>query len=187
EEEKELYKRLVEFERIFKDLKIEKEEKEREFKKIENEMIGLYNEEKEIAIKLEKEKLKVKSEIKKKEELLTQLKLLNNELENKKIKEKEIFDLEALENPYLDTRIYHIAEDKEIKKPVAYKSRKFFVLLIILGLATALFNFFVYSIFKNNEPNVLRSILFVQVTLSGLLIFYSIRTNFFFLKSKTLP
>ncbi len=31
-------------------------------------------------------------------------------------KEKEEFDKEALENPYLDSRIYHIAEDKEIKK-----------------------------------------------------------------------
>ena len=31
-------------------------------------------------------------------------------------KEKEEFDLEALKNPYLDTRIYHINEDKEIKK-----------------------------------------------------------------------
>jgi putative NIF3 family GTP cyclohydrolase 1 type 2 len=34
-------------------------------------------------------------------------------------KEKELFDLEALENPYLDSRIYHIAEDKEIKKVLA--------------------------------------------------------------------
>ncbi len=31
-------------------------------------------------------------------------------------KEKGDFDVEALTNPYLDTRIYHIAEDKEIKK-----------------------------------------------------------------------
>ena len=31
-------------------------------------------------------------------------------------KEKEEFDEEALENPYLDSRIYHIAEDKEIKR-----------------------------------------------------------------------
>lgn len=44
-------------------------------------------------------------------------------LENKKKlfdrmseKEKEMFDKEALENPYLDSRIQHIAEDKEIKK-----------------------------------------------------------------------
>lgn len=78
-------------------------------------------------------------------------------------------------------------EDKEITKPVAYKSKKFFILLIILGLATALFNFFVYSLFRNNDSNILRSVLFWQVTLTGLFIFYSIRTNFFFLKSKTLP
>lgn len=44
-------------------------------------------------------------------------------LENKKRKlqklspeEQEAFDKEALENPYLDSTIYHIAEDKEIKK-----------------------------------------------------------------------
>ena len=36
--------------------------------------------------------------------------------ENLSPKEKEIFDLEALENPYLDSRIYNLAEDKEIKK-----------------------------------------------------------------------
>lgn len=33
--------------------------------------------------------------------------------------EKEIFDKEALENPYLDSRIYNIAEDKQIKKILA--------------------------------------------------------------------
>jgi len=31
-------------------------------------------------------------------------------------REKKEFDLEALENPFLDSRILHIAEDKEIKK-----------------------------------------------------------------------
>jgi putative NIF3 family GTP cyclohydrolase 1 type 2 len=34
-------------------------------------------------------------------------------------KAKEEFDKEALSNPYLDTRIYNIAEDKEIKKILA--------------------------------------------------------------------
>jgi len=34
-------------------------------------------------------------------------------------KEKELFDLEALENPYLDSRIYNIAEDKKVKKVLA--------------------------------------------------------------------
>jgi len=31
-------------------------------------------------------------------------------------KEKQEFDKEALDNPYLDSRIYHIAEDKEVRK-----------------------------------------------------------------------
>ncbi len=31
-------------------------------------------------------------------------------------KEKQEFDKEALENPYLDSRIYHIADDKDIRK-----------------------------------------------------------------------
>ena len=31
-------------------------------------------------------------------------------------KEKQEFDKETLENPYLDSRIYHIADDKDIKK-----------------------------------------------------------------------
>ncbi|NCO80401.1 NGG1p interacting factor NIF3 [bacterium] len=34
-------------------------------------------------------------------------------------KEKEEFDKEALENPYLDSRIYHIAQDTEVKKVLA--------------------------------------------------------------------
>ena len=32
---------------------------------------------------------------------------------------KKFFDLEALENPYLDSRIYNIAEDKEVRKIMA--------------------------------------------------------------------
>ncbi len=31
-------------------------------------------------------------------------------------KEKEEFDLESFKNPYLDSRVYHIAEDREIKR-----------------------------------------------------------------------
>jgi len=34
-------------------------------------------------------------------------------------KEKTEFDLEALENPYLDSRIYQVAEDREIKRILA--------------------------------------------------------------------
>jgi len=36
--------------------------------------------------------------------------------EKLEVKEKEEFDKEALENPYLDSRIYNIADDKDIEK-----------------------------------------------------------------------
>jgi len=44
------------------------------------------------------------------------LKRRKEKYEKLSAKEKEEFDLEALENPYLDSRIYHIAQDCEIKK-----------------------------------------------------------------------
>ena len=37
-------------------------------------------------------------------------------LKNCQKKTKEDFDKDALENPYLDSGVYNIAEDKEIKK-----------------------------------------------------------------------
>lgn len=39
--------------------------------------------------------------------------------ENLSSSEKDLFDLECLENPYMDSRIHNIAEDKEIKKVLA--------------------------------------------------------------------
>jgi hypothetical protein len=44
------------------------------------------------------------------------LKIKRKKYEKLSEREKQFFDLEALENPYLDSRIYHISEDKEIKK-----------------------------------------------------------------------
>ncbi|MGB9598410.1 MAG: NGG1p interacting factor NIF3 [Minisyncoccales bacterium] len=51
-----------------------------------------------------------------KEKVQEVLKRKRKKYESLSKKEKEFFDLEALENPYLDSRIYHVAEDKEIKK-----------------------------------------------------------------------
>ncbi len=77
-------------------------------------------------------------------------------------------------------------DKKEIEKPIIYKSKDLYTLLIVLGFFTALFNLLVFSLFKNSEIDTLRSIIFLQVTLSGILIFYSIRTNRFLIKTKTL-
>lgn len=90
EAEKDYYKNLISLEREFKDLKKEKNEKEDELKKIESELIKLYEEEKGITVKIEKEKIKEINELKKREELKKQLEFLRNELESKKIRVSEI-------------------------------------------------------------------------------------------------
>ena len=61
----------------------------------------------------------IESDFRDKEGIQKLLERKRKKYEKLEDKEKEEFDKEALENPYLDSRIYHIAEDKEIKKVLA--------------------------------------------------------------------
>jgi Mg2+-importing ATPase len=72
----------------------------------------------------------------------------------------------------------------EIKRPAKYKTKELFSLLIGLGVVSALFIVIPYLIFKNSPPEFLRTIIFSSATLTGISIFYSIRTNDWFFKSK---
>jgi Mg2+-importing ATPase len=72
----------------------------------------------------------------------------------------------------------------EIKRPAKYKTKELFSLLIGLGIVSALFIVIPYLIFKNSSPEFLRTIIFSSATLTGISIFYSIRTNDWFFKSK---
>lgn len=58
----------------------------------------------------------IEADFRPKEAIEKLLKRRKEKYEKLSVKEKEEFDLEALENPYLDSRIYHIASDREIKK-----------------------------------------------------------------------
>lgn len=58
----------------------------------------------------------IEADLRGKEEVKNFLKRKREKYERLSEKEKEDFDLSVLENPYLDTRILNIAEDKEIKK-----------------------------------------------------------------------
>lgn len=58
----------------------------------------------------------IEADFRSKEDIEKLLKRRKEKYEKLSAKEKEEFDLEALENPYLDSRIYHIASDREIKK-----------------------------------------------------------------------
>lgn len=75
------------------------------------------------------------------------------------------------------------ALEKEIKRQFHYKTKELYLLLIALGLVAGIFNLLAYLFFKNFSPQFLRTILFLQTTLSGIFVFYSIRTNGWFFKS----
>jgi len=87
-----------------------------------------------------------------------------------------------------DFPLFAIPTDKvlasEIKRPAKYKTKELFLLLIGLGLVSAFFIVFPYLIFKNSSPEFLRTIIFSAATLTGISIFYSIRTDHWFFKSK---
>ena len=50
------------------------------------------------------------------------LKRRKEEYDTLSLEKKELFDLDALKNPYMDSRIYNISEDKDIKKVLDRKS-----------------------------------------------------------------
>lgn len=58
----------------------------------------------------------IEADFRSKEEIAKILDRKKQKYEKLSDKEKEDFDKEATTNPYLDSRVYHIAEDKEIKK-----------------------------------------------------------------------
>lgn len=64
-------------------------------------------------------KMGIEADFRGKEGVMKVLERKRKKYEKLSPKEREIFDLEALENPYLDTRIYNIAQDKEIKRILA--------------------------------------------------------------------
>lgn len=61
-------------------------------------------------------KMGIEADFRGKKEVMKVLERKRKKYEKLSPKEKELFDLEALENPYLDSRIYNIADDREIKK-----------------------------------------------------------------------
>lgn len=58
----------------------------------------------------------IESDFRSKEEINKFLERKKQKYEKLSDKDKEDFDKEALENPYLDSRVYYISEDREIKK-----------------------------------------------------------------------
>lgn len=64
-------------------------------------------------------KLGIGADFRGKDHIEKNLKKRKEKYENLNAEKKEIFDLEALSNPYMDSRIYNITEDKDVKKILA--------------------------------------------------------------------
>jgi len=63
--------------------------------------------------------LGIEADFRGKDHIEKNLKKRKEKYENLSVEKKEIFDLEALSNPYMDSRIYNITEDKDVKKILA--------------------------------------------------------------------
>lgn len=92
DEEREIYKEILNLERQTKDIKRERAEKEEELKKREEALGNLYKEESKINHRLEQEKMKESSEKQRKDLLLKQLELNEQEI---KVRSEKIEDLVA--------------------------------------------------------------------------------------------
>jgi len=64
-------------------------------------------------------KLGIEADFRGKDHIEKNLKKRKEKYENLSAEKKEIFDLEALSNPYMDSRIYNITEDRDVKKILA--------------------------------------------------------------------
>jgi len=87
-----------------------------------------------------------------------------------------------------DLPLFAIATDnvtnKETRRPAHYRAKEMFLLLVSLGLTASFFNFLIFFLFKNSPIQIFQTFIFLQVTISGIIVFYSIRTNDWFFKSK---
>lgn len=63
--------------------------------------------------------LGIEADFRGKDHIEKNLRKRKEKYENLSAEKKEIFDLEALSNPYMDSRIYNITEDKDVKKILA--------------------------------------------------------------------
>lgn len=72
---------------------------------------------------------------------------------------------------------YDSVDERDLRRPAQYRLRQLFILLVSLGSVAAIFNLLAFWMFRDSAPAVIQTVLLVQATLSGLVVFYSIRTN----------
>ena len=71
---------------------------------------------------------------------------------------------------------------KETSKPQKYNFHEIAFICVFLGLISSFFDFLFFGIFYQFGPEIMRTLWFIASVLTELVIIYSIRTKFFFLK-----
>lgn len=91
-----------------------------------------------------------------------------------------------LTNLITDLPLFVVASDavdtRDIRRPLRFSTHSFVVLLLVLGLVAAFVNLAAYSLVQHLAVGQIRTALFFETTLTGLLVMFSIRSkNWFFL------
>jgi len=93
-----------------------------------------------------------------------------------------------LTNFLTDFPIFGLPQDnvlqKEIEKPARYKIKELITLLLLLGAVSSLFITLTFLLFKHLSPDQVRTVIFLAATFTGIIIFYSVRTDDWFFKSR---
>ena len=72
----------------------------------------------------------------------------------------------------------------ELRRPRSYNVREVVLMAIFLGIISTIFDFIFFAIFYRQGPQILQTNWFVGSVLTELALIYSVRTHFFFLKTK---
>jgi len=93
-----------------------------------------------------------------------------------------------LVNLLSDFPLISVVSDKvdveELKKPKFYLLNKVFLLIILLGFISFVFDFIFFGIFHKVQPALLQTLWFIESVLTEIVLIFSIRTSHFFLKAR---
>lgn len=78
-------------------------------------------------------------------------------------------------------------EKKEIKNPCAYNNTEIVIIATFLGIVSTVFDLLLFSIFRKESPEILRTAWFIESILTELVLIFSIRTKSFIFKSRSKP
>ncbi|MBI5222401.1 MAG: HAD-IC family P-type ATPase, partial [Candidatus Magasanikbacteria bacterium] len=72
----------------------------------------------------------------------------------------------------------------ELRRPRTYNVHEVVMIAIFLGLVSTVFDFIFFALFFRHEPAILQTSWFIGSVLTEIVLIYSVRTRFFFLKTK---